>query len=237
MGYIRVYLGNVLKTQVELNSDRFTIGRAKDNDLILNDPGVSSRHATIIRDGTKYNIEDNDSTNGVFVNKQRIKKAELKYWDEIQIYNHILKFMALTSRDEGDDLDITGQKKAVTRTQVVDISGEGLQSLLRHYQKKNAYLTLYHTDGKETRFLFPKESTLTIGGSKGCDIQTGGWFAPRTAAELERHKKGYYLIPHPRGKVALNGERVQDSRKLEDGDSIEVRNLSLRFFHRFTGDQ
>ena len=234
MGYLRVYLGNALKTQIELSNERLTIGRAEGNDLVLNDPGVSSHHATIIRDGSKYIIEDNDSTNGVFVNHHRIKKTELKYWDEIQIYNHVLKFMALTSRESGEDPELQGQDrdKNVNRTRVVDLSEEGLQALLRKHRKKSMYVVLYHSDGTETRFPLPQETKFTIGRAKGCDIRTGGWFAPQIAAKLTRDKQGCHLNPYPRGKVRLNGTRLQESKKLGDGDDIKARNLTLRFFHR-----
>jgi len=232
MGYLRVYLGDALKTQVPIDREQFTIGRAETNDLVLSNLGVSSRHATIANDGSKFTIVDNESTNGVFVNNKRVKMAELKYWDEIQIFNYKLKFMALTSREDGDDPDVTGQKKAVSKTQVVDLSGQGLQSLLQQYQKKSAFLTLYHADGKESRIPVPEKSALTVGRSKGCDIRTGGWFAPKKAAEVERVKKGYQLTPYPRGKVLLNDEQVQTPKKLKDGDNIKVRDLSLHFFHR-----
>ena len=96
MSYIRVYLGDALQDQFELSTDRFTIGRAKDNDLVLNDPGVSAHHAVILREKSGFVIEDNHSTNGVYLNNQRIKRSELTYWDEIQIHNHVLKFMALS---------------------------------------------------------------------------------------------------------------------------------------------
>ncbi len=60
------------------------IGRAQDNDIVINHPSVSTRHARIFigKDG-KFYIEDLKSSNGVFVNRERVKISPLKNGDEI----------------------------------------------------------------------------------------------------------------------------------------------------------
>jgi hypothetical protein len=51
-----------------------TIGRAGTNALVVNDVKASSRHAEISPTGSSYSITDVGSTNGTFVNEQRLDR-------------------------------------------------------------------------------------------------------------------------------------------------------------------
>lgn len=48
------------------------IGRSSDCQLLLEDDYVSTRHARITRSSTGYQVEDLGSTNGTFINNQRV---------------------------------------------------------------------------------------------------------------------------------------------------------------------
>lgn len=52
------------------------IGRKDDNHIIINDPFISSNHATVyIKDGKLF-IKDLNSTNGTFINGNKINDVE-----------------------------------------------------------------------------------------------------------------------------------------------------------------
>ena len=63
-----------------------TIGRKPENDLVLNDTTVSGLHCTILTEEEKVFIRDENSTNGTYVNGNRIaEKTELHPSDKISL--------------------------------------------------------------------------------------------------------------------------------------------------------
>ena len=56
----------------ELDGDSYTIGREAGNEIVIEDPQVSRRHATLTRQGASYMLEDIGSTNGTYVNGKRV---------------------------------------------------------------------------------------------------------------------------------------------------------------------
>ncbi len=56
----------------ELNKDSLTIGRDINNEIVINDPEVSRNHCRLTRGAGGYILEDLGSTNGTFINGQRL---------------------------------------------------------------------------------------------------------------------------------------------------------------------
>jgi pSer/pThr/pTyr-binding forkhead associated (FHA) protein len=68
------------------------IGRAYENDLMLEYPQVSRLHAELRFDQGSYEIIDLNSTGGTFVNGERIKQQTLSKGDVITLVNLHLVF-------------------------------------------------------------------------------------------------------------------------------------------------
>jgi len=72
------------------------VGRATDNDLVLDDPSLSRHHAQVNRPGGKLEVEDLGSSNGTFVNGRRVGKSPIGPGD-------VVRFGDLTFRLEGGE--------------------------------------------------------------------------------------------------------------------------------------
>lgn len=70
------------------------VGRGASIDL-TGDEAVSRYHATITATANGIRVSDAGSTNGTFVNGQRITSAEARVGDMIQIGNTIMKVEAI----------------------------------------------------------------------------------------------------------------------------------------------
>jgi hypothetical protein len=80
----------------ELNVEKTTVGRVEDNAFQIAEPSVSSHHAEIILKGNDVVIKDLNSTNGTFINGEKITEAVLKP-------GQTLKFGQVELRLEGKD--------------------------------------------------------------------------------------------------------------------------------------
>ncbi|MFP4581573.1 MAG: ATP-binding protein, partial [Candidatus Sumerlaeia bacterium] len=78
-----------------LDKEVVSIGRNKDNDIVLQDAATSRSHAEIRKKKGLFFITDHGSTHGTFVNEQRnTKEVPLKHDDVIRIGNTELVFSA-----------------------------------------------------------------------------------------------------------------------------------------------
>jgi pSer/pThr/pTyr-binding forkhead associated (FHA) protein len=66
------------------NGQTVSIGRASENDVVLDDPTVSRRHATLRAVRGHYYLSDGGSTNGTYLRGQRVYDAEVRAGDRIR---------------------------------------------------------------------------------------------------------------------------------------------------------
>ena len=73
------------ETSFPLSRDAYTLGRHRNNDIVISDPKVSSFHARIDRSPDGFVLVDLNSRNGTFVNGKRIDSGILKTGDEVRL--------------------------------------------------------------------------------------------------------------------------------------------------------
>lgn len=88
-----VELGKV----IDIQTPTVTIGRSG-CEVLLDDPEISRRHAQIRIDGAKATLVDLGSTNGTFVNDERIERATIENRSKFRVGGHELAFV-VTERE------------------------------------------------------------------------------------------------------------------------------------------
>ena len=94
MGKIIISRDGVVEQEVPLSRERMSIGRRSRNDIVLSHPAVSGEHAVITTILDESFLEDLRSTNGTFVNGQRVGKHFLQHQDTIKIAKYKIEYLA-----------------------------------------------------------------------------------------------------------------------------------------------
>ena len=73
------------ETSFPLTRDTYTVGRHRNNDIVISDPKVSSFHARLDRAAGGFVVVDLKSRNGSFINGRRVETGALKNGDELRM--------------------------------------------------------------------------------------------------------------------------------------------------------
>ena len=73
----------------------YSIGRARHNDIALNEPSISKLHARLEYSDGRFFIEDAGSLHGVYVNAAKVRRSELAPGAQVQLGNLTLKYSLL----------------------------------------------------------------------------------------------------------------------------------------------
>jgi len=111
------------KAQCPIHTEKLSIGRVSDNDIVIEDKSVSAHHAVILLaqssdDGEEksYVIEDLGSTNKTYINNTAITNHKLIDGDIIKIGKTKLKFSSEDCEPPATDFEQTIKisKKSLT---------------------------------------------------------------------------------------------------------------------------
>ncbi len=95
-----------------LEGDQLIIGRDSSNGVAINDAEISRKHSRLSFQGGKYVLEDLGSTNGTFVNGQRLAgPAVLKSGDVVSLGEQIVLMYDAINMDPGATVAVS--RKAV----------------------------------------------------------------------------------------------------------------------------
>jgi len=79
--------------EIVVNKDEFVVGRLPECDLVISEDTISSKHAKITKGEEHFEIQDLNSTNGTFVNGEKIEQKILRTDDEITFDIYEFRFI------------------------------------------------------------------------------------------------------------------------------------------------
>src|SRR5438132_1594319 len=92
------------------------IGRSSDLEMVLFEDMVSRKHAKLTLAEDQITIADLGSTNGTFVNGEKVRRARLKEGDRILIGTSILKLVSMTRQAGAPVIDAKAAQQNLERT-------------------------------------------------------------------------------------------------------------------------
>ncbi len=135
-------------THFPLEKEKITIGRSKDNDLVLLDGTVSRRHAEIYKSTDGYILSDLGSYNKTRLNGTAITKALLQHGDKIQVGNTKLSFLLDSAGQDqlGESLILTTETEEEREVREVlasssAVGAEDSRQLLVSFEGKKRVIT------------------------------------------------------------------------------------------------
>lgn len=214
-----------------LDKEVMTIGRKEDNDIRIENLAVSGHHAKLLTIFDDSFLEDLNSTNGTFVNGQRITKHPLRSGDVITIGKHELRYLNKNSAAIEDD----GEKTVLIRPKATATpptypSSVAASSHEVEYEPvkversplETAKLQILNGSGAGKELPLRKASVKL--GKAGSEV-----------VQINKRPDGHFIVrlDHDSGKTPprVNGEDIgARARKLENHDVIEINRLKTEYF-------
>ena len=198
-----------------LTKETTAIGRDTTNDICLPDAEVSRTHLVIVRKGARHIVTDK-STNGTFVNGDRVTSKELNFGDEIKVGKWSIVYRETQTNYEG----VTRIDRPVP-TKIISYKADEHRLV---YQK--AAIEFLDNENKTHDII---KSTTTIGSAESNDIQILSDFVSGFHCRIEDRDGTYFLkdLQSTNGTL-LNGQKVVET-SLPYDSIIEMGPIKLKF--------
>ena len=205
---------------------RISIGRTHDNDIVLENRGVSRKHAMIEFNNNAAVIIDNESLNGTFVNSRKINEEVLRDEDTITIGKYALVYRKEATHQGGEMAGMDGTMVLNTKKQKQLLESDRVEKEL--VSKYGGSLLLGEENAEFAEYRLDREVT-TIGKAKFVHVKAKGFMISGIQAKLVKDTEGFTLVNlGKRGKTKLNGEPV-DQTLVKNGDLVTVGKSTFKF--------
>lgn len=218
-----------------LTSAVTTIGRATDNDVVINNIALSRRHAEVHRRGERFEVLDKGSQNGVFVNEERVEgRCALSDGDRIQLGSYVFRFSFEEARSRTrrrvvhrppSPLSGPSEEPTPPPGEIVPVTPP---PALEPESRPVAVLTF--NDLEIQRVPLEKDEYL-IGRAKECDLQITERRLSRRHCLLLTDDDGRWMVKDmgSQNGTYVNRRRVKDVQFLEPGDVLNFAEYAVVF--------
>jgi adenylate cyclase len=128
-GYVLTWSLNGQKERIELGAPRMVVGRAQGVEIHINTPNVSRRHAAFSWESDGWVLADLGSSNGTWVNRQRIVSTRLKHGDAIAFGPLEARFLAPAAQQDVQDLVVIEEREGEVQHSIL-VSMEKLEGAM-----------------------------------------------------------------------------------------------------------
>ena len=250
---VSLYLSGHLLQKAAFDRPEVFIGRDPTCDLVIDNLGVSRRHARIYQADGEWFVEDLGSQNGIFVDETPVTMHNLLDDDDFSIGKYTVHFehvrgasqtavaieqrvaAAATAADSAPAakaLDEYGDHTfALDENELQKILGKMREAAPEESPRTSATSpTLTRLVPATPALSFRLDRSYLILGKGGAgDIQVHGFWTPRKAALVVLENGRHYLVSLSSWRRAcVNGNRVT-RHALTDGDVVQVGKTVFRY--------
>jgi pSer/pThr/pTyr-binding forkhead associated (FHA) protein len=225
MPEIVVKFDNRVVERIVTEKEYLSIGRTSDNDIVLDNRGVSRKHARIDFTGYEAVLIDNESLNGTFVNSKKVTEEKLRDKDVITIGKFDLEYHSGPGGSEKmSDHDGTMILDTKRQRDMVKMDKHDQQII-----QKAGCSVLMGLENARVEEVQLDRDVITLGKSKYVNVKVGGFFTSGIQAKVMQEGPEFFVLNVGRpGKTKLNGEAIQ-RQELRNGDILQVGNSTFRF--------
>lgn len=212
--------GSIIQ-QCFVDKDVVSIGREADNALVIDDPQVDERHATVVPVGNDHILEDLQSGIGTLVNGTRISRHILQHGDVVQLGSFYLRYLnprAAAELDLERTMLISGLPRLSDPLELAPVGPRRASSRRASVHLPNGRVRA--TAGHRAGETIPLDRVIATFGRPGEEV-----------AVVTRRPQGYF-ITHVEGRrhARVNGRAIgPEAHALAHGDRIEVGGEALEF--------
>jgi pSer/pThr/pTyr-binding forkhead associated (FHA) protein len=229
MAKVTVLFGNDPQAEYTLEQPEYTIGRARDCHILVDNLGVSRHHCSIVQDGDGWAIVDKGSNNGTFLNGAQVDTQTLKHDDRIVLGKYSLVFDAYGFANKAAEAKkAAGGGMGSEMTMIVDPEAiKQMQDKMKDGKVQRLVLAVMQ-GGREANCTLSKTDT-TIGKGIDADIPIKGMFVKPTQAKVIKTDQGHRIVSLGglRG-LKVNGAKVSE-KALQPGDVITIAGTMITY--------